>query len=154
LSDSNLDWGQDLKNLKAYMDREKLPIIYLSYFGSAPPSYYYGIRYQYVPGTWPLEWPPPADRVPDSAPQKILAISATNLQEVFNAEAPLFAWLRQRRPTAKIGYSIFIYDLTGDPEGLIKLEETYAIAGLSTEMHSSDRATTNPPTSRSNPPRS
>ena len=47
LSDSNLDWGQDLKGLKAYIEREKLPIIYLSYFGTAPPAYY-GIRYQDV----------------------------------------------------------------------------------------------------------
>ena len=31
------------------MEKEKLPIIYLSYFGTAPPSYY-GIRYQYVAG--------------------------------------------------------------------------------------------------------
>ena len=129
LSDSNLDWGQDLKNLKSYMEREKLPIIYLSYFGSAPPSYY-GIRYQYVPGAWPLEWPPPADRVPDSAPRKILAISATNLQDVFNPHNQLFAWLRKHQPIEKIGYSIFIYDLTGDVEGLMKLEETYVIAGL------------------------
>jgi hypothetical protein len=130
LADSNLDWGQDLKNLKSYMDREKLPIIYLSYFGSAPPSYYYGIRYQYVPGTWPLEWPPPADRVPDSAPQKILAISATNLQGVFNPHNQLFAWLRKHQPITKIGYSIFIYDLTEDREGLAKLEDLYAKAGI------------------------
>ena len=40
------------------MEKENLPIIYFSYFGTAPPSYY-GIRYQYVPGTWPLQWPPP-----------------------------------------------------------------------------------------------
>jgi len=129
LADANLDWGQDLKNLKAYMDKENLPIIYLSYFGSAPPSYY-GIRYQYVPGTWPLEWPPSADRVPDSAPRKILAISATNLQDVFHPEAPLFAWLRQRTPIAKIGYSIFVYDLSGDEEGLMTLKQMYAVAGM------------------------
>jgi len=135
LSDSNLDWGQDLKNLKSYMEREKLPIIYLSYFGSAPPSYY-GIRYQYVPGAWPLEWPPPADRVPDSAPRKILAISATNLQDVFNPHNQLFAWLRKRQPIEKIGYSIFIYDLSGDSEGLVKLKETYVIAGLPPEPNS------------------
>ena len=49
LSDSNIDWGQDLQGLKRYMDAEKLPIIYLSYFGTPPPSYY-GIRYQYVTG--------------------------------------------------------------------------------------------------------
>ena len=57
LSDSNLDWGQDLKGLKAYMDKEKLPIIYLSYFGTAPPSYY-GIRYQDVASKGTLETAP------------------------------------------------------------------------------------------------
>jgi hypothetical protein len=129
LGDSNLDWGQDLKGLKSYLAKEKLPIVYLSYFGSAPPSYY-GIRYQFVPGSWPLQWPPPADRVPETAQRRILAISATNLQDTFNSYDPLFPWLRARQPLVKIGYSIFIYDLTNDPEGLLKLRETYFEAGL------------------------
>ena len=129
LADSSLDWGQDLKGLKRYMERQNIPILYLSYFGSAPPSYY-GIRYQYVPGTWPLEWPPPADKVPATAPRKILAISVNNLQDVSTAYNPLFRWLWLRQPIAKIGYSIFIYDLTEDREGLAKLEETYAKAGI------------------------
>jgi dolichyl-phosphate-mannose-protein mannosyltransferase len=129
LSDSNVDWGQDLKNLRTYMDKENLPIIYLSYFGTAPPSYY-GIRYQYVPGAWPLEWPPPPDKVPDEAQRKILAISVTNLQDVANSYDPLFRWLWSRRPVAKIGYSIFIYDLTDDREGLAKLKETYIKTGV------------------------
>ena len=129
LADSNLDWGQDLNGVKAYMDKEKLPIIYFSYFGSAPPSYY-GIRYQYVPGTWPLEWPPPADKVPAASQRKILAISANNLQDVFTSYNPLFQWLRQRTPVIKVGYSIFLYDLSDDREGLARLEETYVKAGI------------------------
>jgi hypothetical protein len=129
LGDSNLDWGQDLKGVKAYMEKEKLPIIYLSYHGTAPPSYY-GIRYQYVPGAWPLEWPPPVDRVPVEAPRKILAISVYNLQDVSTAYNPLFRWLWVRRPVAKIGYSIFVYDLTDDREGLMQLEQSYLKAGV------------------------
>ncbi|MGH7847597.1 MAG: ArnT family glycosyltransferase [Candidatus Binatia bacterium] len=129
LGDSNLDWGQGLKGIKAYMEEEKLPIIYFSYFGTAPPSYY-GIRYQYVPGTGTLEWPPPADRVPTGAPRKILAISVYNLQDVSTPDDPLFRWLWTRQPVAKIGYSIFVYDLTHDQEGLAKLEETYRKAGI------------------------
>jgi 4-amino-4-deoxy-L-arabinose transferase-like glycosyltransferase len=129
LADSNLDWGQDLKNLKTYIDRQKLPVIYLSYFGTAPPSYY-GIRYQYVPGAWPLEWPPPDDTVPSTAQRKILAISANNLQDVFNSYGPLFRWLRLREPVAKIGYSIFVYDLTNDPVGVMMVEQTYVKAGV------------------------
>jgi hypothetical protein len=129
LADSNLDWGQDLKNLKAYTEEQNLPIIYLSYFGSAPPGYY-GIRYQYVPGAWPLEWPPPGDTVPSAAPRKVLAISASNLLDVFDSHAPLFRWLRSRQPIAKIGYSIFVFDLTNDPAGVAMVERTYALAGL------------------------
>ena len=129
LADSNLDWGQDLKGVKAYMDKEKLSIIYLSYFGTAPPSYY-GIRYQYVPGTWPLEWPLPAERIRATEPLKILAISVYNLQDVATAHNPLFRWLLVRKPVAKIGYSIFVYDLTNDPEGLMQLEKTYDKAGI------------------------
>jgi hypothetical protein len=129
LSDSNLDWGQDLEGLKEYVEKENLGTIYLSYFGTAPPSYY-GIRYQYVPGNWPLEWPPPGDKVPETAPRKILAISAYNLQDVANAYNPLFRWLWSRRPIAKIGYSIFVYDLTNDHEGLARLEETFVKAGI------------------------
>ena len=123
LSDSNLDWGQDLKGLKAYIEREKLPIIYLSYFGTAPPAYY-GIRYQDVASKGTLG-PPPPEKVPADAPRKILAISAYNLQDVSKADNPLFRWLWTRRPIAKIGYSIFVYDLTNDQEGIIKLEEIY-----------------------------
>src|SRR5262249_14168829 len=33
LADTNIDWGQDLKGLKEYMDREGLPMVYLAYFG-------------------------------------------------------------------------------------------------------------------------
>jgi hypothetical protein len=130
LSDSNIDWGQDLKGLKGYLEKENFPIIYLSYFGTAPPCYY-GIRYQYVPGAWPLEWPPPADKVPAIAPRKILAISVCNLQDVSRPYDPLFRWLWVRQPVAKIGYSIFIYDLSDDREGLMKLEESYVKAGIS-----------------------
>ena len=129
LLDSNLDWGQDLKGVKTFVDKEKLPIIYLSYFGTAPPSYY-GIRYQFVPGSWPLDWPVQTERVPAETPRKILAISANNLQDLANPSYPLFDWLKLREPTAKIGYSIFVYDLTNDREGLAKLEETYSKAGI------------------------
>ena len=129
LTDSNIDWGQDLKGLKAYIEKEKLDVIYLSYFGTASPAYY-GIRYQYVPGAWPLEWPPPSDNVPADAPRKILAISVVNLQDVATPYDPLFPWLWNRQPIAKIGYSIFVYDLTNDREGLKKLEESYLKAGI------------------------
>jgi hypothetical protein len=82
-----------------------------------------------VPGTWPLE-PPPLDKVPVTAARKILAISVYNLQDVRTIHYPLFRWLWRRQPIAKIGYSIFVYDLTNDVEGLLSLEESYVRAGI------------------------
>jgi hypothetical protein len=129
LSDSNVDWGQDLKRVKAFMDREGVPIVYLSYFGTAPPAYY-GIRYQFVPGSWPLTWPPPQDPVPVDLPRKLLIISVVNLQEVYSHDNRLFTWLQSRRPVARIGYSILVYDLSGDLDALQQLAEAYRKAGL------------------------
>ena len=50
LADSNLDWGQDLKGLKQWMDRNGVRHINLDYFGTADPSYY-GIEYTALPGS-------------------------------------------------------------------------------------------------------
>lgn len=127
LSDSNIDWGQDLKGLKAYMEREGLSRIYLSYFGSAPPSYY-GITYQYVPSSWAMECctndgPPPGSR-------EILAVSVVNLQETLWARRyNFFGWLYDRKPIAKIGYSIYVYDITGDAQAHLMLAQAYYRAG-------------------------
>ena len=125
LSDSNIDWGQDLRGLKKYMEQEKLPIIFLSYFGTAPPSAY-GIRYQSIARTGIHEVSPPSDKVPATAARKIFAISVYNLQDISTGSSPLFRWLWLRQPIAKIGYSIFIYDLSNDAVGLMMLERAYA----------------------------
>ena len=39
LADSNLDWGQDLKSLKRWMEAHHVPDINLAYFGQADPAY-------------------------------------------------------------------------------------------------------------------
>ena len=74
--------------------------------------------------------PPPLDKVPATAARKLLAISVYNLQDVKTIYYPLFRWLWHRQPIAKIGYSIFVYDLTNDVEGLLKLEESYIREGF------------------------
>jgi hypothetical protein len=121
LSDSNLDWGQDLKGLKGYIEREGLEMIYLSYFGSVPPAYY-GIYYQPAPAPW--EWQHPAEVLPHGR-REVLAISVTNLQGVSFPEQDLYRWLYSRTPIAKIGYSIFVYDLTGDADAHVQLARLY-----------------------------
>jgi hypothetical protein len=119
LVDSNLDWGQDLPGLRAWMDKHGVEQVYLSWFGIAPPEHY-GVRYRYLPG-----WPPfehPALRVyhPQRPLPGVYAISATNLQGVLLDEPDTFALFRGQRPIAQIGYSILIYEVpaTGPPTDL------------------------------------
>jgi 4-amino-4-deoxy-L-arabinose transferase-like glycosyltransferase len=108
LVDSNLDWGQGLKELKRYMDVHGVKRVSLSYFGADSPQRY-GIEYDWLP-SYHLYNPEP-DK-PYKIPQnQLLAISATNLQGVYLQNPEEFKWLRELEPVAKIGYSIFVYDL-------------------------------------------
>jgi len=110
LVDSNLDWGQDLRNLKAYMDQRGLQRVKLSYFGSVAPSFY-GIEYDCLPsfGIQPREGCPPEAEV--KIGPGVYVISATNLQGIRLPDRDAFVWFRNREPTARIGYSLFVYDV-------------------------------------------
>jgi hypothetical protein len=139
LSDSNLDWGQDLKGLKAFMDRERIPVIYLSYFGTAAPAGW-GIHYQFLPG-WVenMQDPDLKECVPQNGRQ-ILAISIVNLQGIyFDEKRDRFRWLESRTPLTTIGHSIYVYDLTNDAAAHARLAEIYEESGFQ-EMADLERA--------------
>lgn len=110
LVDSNLDWGQDLKGLKKYMDRNGVQRISLSYFGADSPQRY-GINYDWLPSHHLYN--PKADEPLQLKQNQLLAISATNLQGVYFDNKAQYYWLFDYQPIAKIGHSIFIYDLNG-----------------------------------------
>jgi hypothetical protein len=105
LVDSNLDWGQDLKGLKEYMERKGIKKVQLAYFGTAAPEYY-GISYELI-----------SDQ--DLAALKasrftrdVFALSATFLQGLYlPTDRDRYEWFRDRTPTAQIGYSIFVYEI-------------------------------------------
>ncbi|HEY6200334.1 MAG TPA: tetratricopeptide repeat protein [Candidatus Binatia bacterium] len=113
LVDSNLDWGQDLKSLKNYVDKNKLEPVYLNYFGTADPCYY-GLRFVDLPKLYapPLACP----QSPPSAPPGFIAVSATNLVSTYLRYLHSYDWLMRRTPVARIGESIFVYDIRGDAE--------------------------------------
>ena len=118
LADSNLDWGQDLENLKRYLERAGIPRVKLSYFGTADPRYY-GIPGDLLPGHI---LPAPERLVRRIEPGDVLAISATNLQGLYLDDPrmlPLMAELRRREPFAQVGYSILLYraDFAWSPRG-------------------------------------
>ncbi|MGD1018829.1 MAG: glycosyltransferase family 39 protein [Verrucomicrobiia bacterium] len=106
LLDSNLDWGQDLKPLKRWMDAHHVEVINLSYFGTADPGYY-GIRWAGLPGMMENMAPTVSGpRLPG-----YVAVSVQNLHDVHRvAPAPdFFTPLLERTPAAVIGYSIHVY---------------------------------------------
>jgi hypothetical protein len=108
LADSNLDWGQDLKPLKRWMDRNGVAHINLAYFGVADPAYY-GIDCTHmggttIPGVTPAMMKAP--RLPG-----YVAVSTTLLNGVPFAERDrdFYEPLREREPAAVIGGSIRVY---------------------------------------------
>jgi len=107
LVDSNLDWGQDLKGLKKYMDDHGIEKINLAYFGTADPEYY-GIHHHRLPGFINYTEPQPVGTLDLRYP---IAISATLLQGVPTINPELYKGFLAMKPVAKIGYSIFIYKL-------------------------------------------
>jgi hypothetical protein len=125
LGDSNLDWGQDLKLLADWRQKNPDGNLYLCYFGMADPAYY-GIDYINLPGGY--RYGPPV-KFPTGP--GIIAISATHLQGIYLDPAlqSYYEPLRSARPVAVLGGSIYLFDaavLTGRGPGM----EVNAIACL------------------------
>ncbi len=130
LTDSNLDWGQGLKELGKYLNREKIRYVYLCYFGTGDPHYY---NIKYVPIGF-IDNLTIKERTGDSITVSkddriIFAISATNLKSTYYADKQQFGWLEKYKPVKVIAYSILVYDLTDNPEGLKELSKTLNIVG-------------------------
>ncbi len=111
LSDSNIDWGQDLIRLRVWQAANGEPLLKLSWFGTADPAYY-GVLHEPLPGLprhFDLWWDPPFDR--EQPEPGVYAISVSNLAEppLLPAEKTVYAWFRARKPDARVGYSIHIF---------------------------------------------
>ena len=119
LADSNVDWGQGLKLLKKWMDREGVSRVNLAYFGTADPAYH-GIDYSLLPAATPgydfpslnRSWSPP--ELPG-----YVAVSATVLTGVYLDPQwrVFYEGIRHTKPVAVLGNSIFVYRLDRWPEG-------------------------------------
>ena len=106
---SNLDWGQDLKRLKNWVEKNKIEKIYLDYFGGGSPEYYIGEKFE--------RWWGQRDKS-ELKEGSILAVSATALQGGCGFVRPgsdlvsgYYLWLCEKEPIEKIGYSIFIFQI-------------------------------------------
>jgi hypothetical protein len=111
LVDSNLDWGQNLKELKAWMGTQGVKEIYLSQFSPSRPEVY-GIQATLLP---PSPHAAPFARF-DPAPGWY-AIGATTLQGAYTPDVDTFAYFRAMTPTASIGHAMFVYHVPEQPRG-------------------------------------
>lgn len=105
LADSNIDWGQDLPLLADHIKDQGYQRVAIEYFGSADPAAY-GIE---------------ADPVPELTHKidqyDVFAVSVTKMLGMYLdivSDVDPYRELRQIEPTARAGYSIWIYDLS-DP---------------------------------------
>jgi len=111
LTDSNSDWGQQLKSVKQYLDQRGVKECWFLYFaeGVAEPSYY-GIPCKPLPTISTL-WLNTAIDVPTSINGPVL-ISASNLSGVEFGPGSLdpYGQFKSLKPTAVIDNGVFVFD--------------------------------------------
>ncbi|CAN5555937.1 phospholipid carrier-dependent glycosyltransferase [soil metagenome] len=107
LSDSNLDWGQDLLLLSRWQAAHPNTRLYFCYFGSVDPAVY-GIRYLNLPGGTYFNRDVHAPDQPG-----VIAISASRLQGVhLSPELREFygQLLKDQQPIDVLGGSIYLFE--------------------------------------------
>jgi 4-amino-4-deoxy-L-arabinose transferase-like glycosyltransferase len=113
LTDSNSDWGQQLKSVKQYLDRRGVKECWFVYFaaGVAEPGYY-GIPCKPLPTITTL-WLNELIDVPERINGPVL-ISASNLSGVEFGPGALdpYGQFKLLKPTAVIDRGVFVFDGT------------------------------------------
>ncbi len=111
LIDSNIDWGQGYKAVRSYLAEHPGPTPQIAYHYAFIPPSVYAIEAVTLPPhgevlslTSPFY--PPAGRY---------ILSITTLQAGWTASPDMYAWFREVRPTAKLGYAFFLYDIDRPP---------------------------------------
>ncbi|MCB4757733.1 MAG: glycosyltransferase family 39 protein, partial [Elusimicrobia bacterium] len=121
VTDSNVDWGQGLRELGLSLDAQDLSDgIYLCYFGVADP-HAYGIKFIDVGSDFITK--SEDDRLVKGLNPKKFAISVTHLQATYYANRDVFGWLKDYQPAKKVAHSIFVYDFKDFPEATARLKE-------------------------------
>ena len=109
LVDSNLDWGQNLWDLRAWMAAHDEQVVAYAHYSPARPATY-GIDATLLPPS------PRAEAFTPWAPAPgLYAIGATVLQGPYAPDPNTYAWFRAREPEAKLGHALFVYRVASRP---------------------------------------
>jgi len=109
ISDSNLDWGQDLKRLVKYVEENKIEKIKIDYFGGGDPQYYLGDKAE----LWssqkgrPLGW----FAISASTYTQATAKWANGSKKGQVVDQTYYDALANQKPKAVIGGSILVFEL-------------------------------------------
>jgi tetratricopeptide (TPR) repeat protein len=111
LSDANVDWGQQLKSVKQYLDENHITNCWFAYFadGAVEPSDY-GVACRRLPTGSSLRW----FQLPMDVPPVIegtVLISDSDLEGVESGDGPLnwFEPFRGLKPVAVIEHGVYVY---------------------------------------------
>ena len=106
LADSNIDWGQGLKELHATLENLDIDQVQMAYFGTAPIGYYEIPHSSLIShDTLSVVGPQPGWYV----------ISVTYLQGLYLENPDALDWFRRLQPIETPGYSLFVYHIKPDP---------------------------------------
>lgn len=106
--DSNLDWGQDLKRLADWVDKNNIKKISLDYFGWADQSYYLGKKFNWIRSS---QYTNAKDFLRDNPNGGYIAVSATFYQQSISSDKN-YGWLEDYKPIIVIGNSIFVWEIS------------------------------------------
>lgn len=121
------DWGQNLYEFKQYWEKEGSPYLILGYYGGGQPEHE-GISYQDLWTDHCAFYKPVIN--PVKVDRELLVISHDYLcGQHFETEKKVFTWLEKFKPTKRIGYSIFVYDVTNEPKIHENLASMYYLTG-------------------------
>lgn len=112
LSDSNIDWGQDLYLLAEYAAQSNEPV-WVSYNGFPDVPDFNNFRHLPMDEETGLI----AEFSSANPAPGRYAISVTHLHGTSLREPDIFDWFRRQTPIDQLGYSIFIYDVPADVPG-------------------------------------
>jgi len=112
LIDSNLDWGQDTRRLKRYLDANGIQQSYLIMFAGSPPEYY-GIDSRPLPG--PYQSPTTYDFHRFQPSPGVYVIGASSLQGLRLDDPDTYDVFRRQAPIARVGHTLFVYRIDEHP---------------------------------------
>ncbi len=108
VTDSNLDWGQDLERLGMWVQENNVSKIDLDYFGWADQQYYIGPAFNWMVGG---KYTSKESYLKDRPQGGYVAVSATYFEESIHSSGT-YLWLKDISPVTTIGNSIYVWHIT------------------------------------------